>query len=49
MKKVVLILIAILVLSCSSHPGRVCGGAGGKRCVNNIPKKEIIKSSKRNS
>lgn len=49
MKKIITILIVITSVSCASHPGRVCGGAGGKRCVTNIPKIEIIKYSKRNS
>ena len=32
MKKTVLILISLFITSCASN-GRVCGGAGGKRCV----------------
>ncbi|MGL2966663.1 lipoprotein [Flavobacterium sp. XGLA_31] len=26
-------LFLIFLTSCASHPGRVCGGPGGKRCV----------------
>ncbi len=32
MKTIVLLIMFFFVLSCST-PGRVCGGAGGKRCV----------------
>ena len=37
MKKLFLFITAILITSCSSS-GRVCGGSGGKRCVENTPK-----------
>lgn len=47
MKKITLFLIVITFISCSSHPGRVCGGGGGKRCVEISVKKEH--SNKRNS
>lgn len=29
------------VTSCASHPGRVCGGPGGGRCVENTPKPAV--------
>jgi hypothetical protein len=32
MKKIFLILIVIVITSCSSS-NHVCGGSGGKRCV----------------
>ena len=50
MKKIITILIAILISSCSSQrSGRVCGGPGGKRCVLNTPKKETANYSKSDS
>ena len=34
MKKIATLLLVIGILSsCASHSGRVCGGRGGKRCV----------------
>lgn len=38
MKKIILIIIAAIgfLTSCASHPGRVCGGPGGGRCVENM-------------
>ncbi|MBC7524496.1 MAG: hypothetical protein H7239_08680 [Flavobacterium sp.] len=35
MKKLIAILLLIITLfsSCASHSGRVCGGVGGRRCV----------------
>ncbi|MEC4003163.1 hypothetical protein OX283_000720 [Flavobacterium sp. SUN052] len=49
MKKLLIVLIVTLISSCASHPGRVCGGSRGKRCVYYFPKNEIIISSKSNS
>jgi hypothetical protein len=46
MKKIILIvLIAGFVTSCASVPGRVCGGKGGGRCVENTVK-PIVKEHK---
>lgn len=42
MKKIILIVLAgVFVTSCASHPGRVCGGPGGGRCVENTAKPNI--------
>jgi hypothetical protein len=39
MKKIIIIaVLATFITSCSSHRGRVCGGPGGGRCVENTPK-----------
>ena len=41
MKKIIIIGIVTILYSCSSsHPGRVCGGPGGRRCVENKVKSE---------
>jgi hypothetical protein len=32
MKKLILLIVLITISACSTN-GRVCGGAGGKRCV----------------
>jgi hypothetical protein len=34
------VLVGFLT-SCASHPGRVCGGPGGGRCVENAPIQKI--------
>jgi hypothetical protein len=51
MKKIAALLIVLSFLtSCATtHRGRVCGGAGGQRCVENSAKKETVISTKRNS
>ena len=39
MKKIIYAFLMLAFLtSCASHPGRVCGGRGGGRCVENTPK-----------
>ena len=39
MKKLFFALAVLSFLtSCASHPGRVCGGKGGGRCVDNTTK-----------
>ena len=44
MKKLFYVLVIIGFLnSCASHPGRVCGGSGGGRCVENTQKKTDYK------
>lgn len=51
MKKIIpTLLIAILVSSCGT-PGRVCGGSGGRRCVEitNKPSIDKLETVKRNS
>ncbi|MDI1316080.1 hypothetical protein [Flavobacterium sp.] len=35
------VLVVGLLSSCASHPGRVCGGKGGGRCVDNTPVQHI--------
>ena len=36
MKKLFYVFVVLSFLtSCASHPGRVCGGPGGGRCVDN--------------
>jgi hypothetical protein len=38
MKKVFYAAVVLgFMYSCASHPGRVCGGSGGGRCVDNAP------------
>ncbi|WP_395053155.1 hypothetical protein [Flavobacterium sp.] len=52
MKKFITLIILFVLYSCgSSHPGRVCGGRGGQRNVENTIKKEtkITPILKRNS
>ena len=50
MKKIlVLSLVLISIVACSSAPGRVCGGKGGKRCVENTIKNPTLTSIKVNS
>jgi hypothetical protein len=44
MKNISLVLIVIIITSCSSS-GRVCGGSGGKRCVETIHKVNTDKIS----
>ena len=36
------IVVLGLLTSCASHSGRVCGGPGGGRCVENIQKQKTI-------
>lgn len=40
MKKIILLIVLITISSCASN-GRVCGGAGGKRCVE-VSKKVVV-------
>ena len=52
MKKFITLIILFVLYSCgSSHPGRVCGGRGGQRNVENTIKKEtkFTPTLKRNS
>jgi hypothetical protein len=50
MKKVLTLVVLFSFLTlCSSHRGRVCGGAGGQRCVEKEMQKESALSAKRNS
>lgn len=50
MKKIIIIVVlGICIASCSSHRGRVCGGAGGGRCVENNQKSNIEIPVKANS
>ena len=52
MKKIITLIILFALYSCgSSHPGRVCGGRGGQRNVENTTKKEtkFTTNLKRNS
>ena len=43
MKKLFYILLLLVFLSsCASHPGRVCGGRGGGRVVENAQKQKTI-------
>ncbi len=42
MKRIMyVVLAAAFVTSCASHSGRVCGGPGGARCVENTAKPKI--------
>ncbi|MGV3697082.1 hypothetical protein [Flavobacterium sp.] len=46
MRKCILIVaVTAFLASCSSVPGRVCGGAGGGRCVETTAK-PVIKEHK---
>ncbi len=39
MRKIIYVaLLSAFLISCASHPGRVCGGAGGGRVVENTTK-----------
>ena len=43
MKKLLYSLVVLgLLTSCASHPGRVCGGRGGGRCVDNTHTSKTI-------
>ena len=43
MKKLIYaLLLSVLLTSCASHPGRVCGGRGGGRVVENPPVENTI-------
>jgi hypothetical protein len=49
MKKYILLLILTgFITSCSSNRGRVCGGPGGARCVENSHQNHV-KSFKKNN
>ncbi len=51
MKKVILlVLISTFIISCGT-PGRVCGGSGGRRCVEvtKKPSVQTFSETKRNS
>lgn len=52
MKKIISLFIVSVLYSCgASHPGRVCGGPGGRRCVENTikPETKVSPTIKRNS
>jgi hypothetical protein len=51
MKKTAIVLIIFtFITSCATtHRGRVCGGAGGQRCVEHSVKENVTTSIKRNS
>lgn len=43
MKKVFYVaLLSAFIASCASHPGRVCGGPGGGRVVENTAKEKTM-------
>jgi hypothetical protein len=50
MKKIIPLFIITLFISCGT-PGRVCGGSGGRRCVEITKKVSVEKQieTKRNS
>jgi hypothetical protein len=43
MKKIIPTLIIIILLASCGTPGRVCGGSGGRRCVEITKKPPIEK------
>jgi hypothetical protein len=45
MKKTIFILAITFLISSCGVSGRVCGGSGGKRCVEISTKKQIEKNS----
>jgi hypothetical protein len=45
MKKTILILVITFFINSCGVSGRVCGGSGGKRCVEVSIKKQIQKNS----
>lgn len=41
MKKLFFVILLVgFLTSCASHSGRVCGGPGGGRCVENMQKQK---------
>ncbi|MCF6131803.1 hypothetical protein [Flavobacterium wongokense] len=46
MKKIIYVaLLSVFVISCASHPGRVCGGPGGGRVVEHPPTQKTIQNN----
>jgi hypothetical protein len=43
MKKLIYVaLMSAFLVSCASHPGRVCGGSRGGRVVKNTPMEKTV-------